>query len=142
ILNDVQAVAELGGRGIVLGALNRDDTVNGHLLEQVIETASDMDIAFRRAFDRVAEQTFACIVIAQYKDHIQRILTSGGEENCEAGKANLRDLVQRAAQIHGPSIMPGAGLSPENIRSIHEYVRASEYHTGKAVRINQSFRNM
>lgn len=129
ILNDIQAVAELGGRGIVFGALNRDDTINEHLLQQVIETAPDMDITFHRAFDRVADQTSAYKVLAQYKDHIKRILTSGGEENCEAGKANLRDLVQRAAQINGPSIMPGAGLSPENIRSIHEYVRASEYHT-------------
>src|SRR5699024_8065245 len=142
ILIDIQAVAELGGRGIVFGALNRADTINEHLLQQVIETAPDMDITFHRAFDRVADQTSAYKVLAQYKDHIKRILTSGGEEKCAAGTANLRDLVQRGGQIGAPSMLRGAGLSPENMPSIRAYVRASEYHSRKAVRINQSFTNL
>src|SRR5699024_9356807 len=105
-LNDIQAVAELGGREIVFGALNRDDTINEHLLQQVIETAPDMDITYHRAFDRVADKTSAYKVLAQYKDHHKRIITSGGEENYEAGIVIFQVHCQRSTSLTRPLTTP------------------------------------
>lgn len=138
---DIQAVLNLGGSGIVFGALNEDDTLNEKALADIIHLAPQLDITFHRAFDDVKSQEDAYRLLAKHKKHVKRILTSGGASNCEHGKNQLRYLADLSKELDGPVIMPGAGLSPENIQDIHDAVGADEYHFGKAVRIDQSFRN-
>jgi len=139
IHEDIKKVIDLGGKGIVFGALNEDHTIDVRVLEDVIERFPTIDITFHRAFDKIASQKEAYQTLAAYKDHVKRILTSGGEETCANGTQQLRKLVQMANEMEGPAIMPGAGLNQGNIQSLHEAVRADQYHFGKAVRVNQSF---
>jgi copper homeostasis protein len=40
-----------------------------------------------------------------------------------------------------PIIMPGSGLTPRNIETIHAQLQASEYHFGSAVRIDGNYLN-
>ncbi|WP_245799293.1 copper homeostasis protein CutC [Virgibacillus siamensis] len=141
IREDVKAILDLGGSGIVFGALRDDHTIDENKLMEIIEMAPQLDITFHRAFDEAVSQKAAYRVLAKYKSHVKRILTSGGERDCEHGKDQLRSLVELSREMDGPKIMPGAGLSPENIRSIHSFVRADEYHFGKAVRLGGSFQN-
>lgn len=138
---DVQAVLDLGGNGIVFGALNDDNTINEQALNDVIEIAPQMDITFHRAFDEVAPQEAAYRLLTKYKSHVKRILTSGGASDCEHGKEQLRNLVNLSKELDGPVIMPGSGLAPGNILDMHTAVGAWEYHFGKAVRIEDSFQN-
>src|SRR5699024_2425398 len=139
IHEDIKKVMDLGGTGIVFGALNEDHTINERVLEDVIEKFPTIDITFHRAFDKIASQKTAYQTLAAFKNHVKRILTSGGETNCVDGIQKLSALVQIANEMEGPAIMPGAGLNLENIQTVHEAVRADQYHFGKAVRVDQSF---
>lgn len=138
---DIRSIVDLGrgNAGIVIGALNEDKTINEKVLEEIISIAPELDITFHRAFDEVASQIDAYKTLLKYKQHVKRILTSGGEDNCEAGLDSLVELVKLATETDGPVILPGAGLAPANIEKIHQAVQANQYHFGKALRSEQSF---
>jgi len=141
ILEDINMALDAGAAGIVIGALNKDRTINEPIMESVISSFPQVDITFHRAFDEVPSQIEAYQTLAKYHQNVKRILTSGGKSNCLEGKRNLRTLVEMANKWNGPKIMPGSGLSPENIQEIHQVVDADQYHFGKAVRVNQTFEN-
>ncbi|WP_106496242.1 copper homeostasis protein CutC [Lentibacillus sp. Marseille-P4043] len=141
IYEDIKNVLELGGNGIVFGALNKDNTINEKVLENVMEISPQLDITFHRAFDEVTSLHDAYQTLTKYKQNVKRILTSGGERDCVAGKSKLQELVHTAKKLDGPKIMPGSGLTPENIQDIHKTVNANQYHFGKAIRIDQTLAN-
>lgn len=136
---DISIIKELGGTGIVFGALNNDGSIDEQLLEKVIKHASGLDITFHRAFDEVSSQKEAYKTLSQYKQDIKRILTSGGKPSCEDATEELKWLVEQAHLTGGPAILPGSGLSQENIATVHEIVKAKEYHFGSGVRVEKSF---
>lgn len=138
---DISIVKELGGTGIVFGALNQDGTIDEGLLESVINIADNLDITFHRAFDEVHSIEEAYETLANYKQNINRILTSGGKARCADATKELKWLVDQSRLTGGPAILPGSGLSSENIESIHQAVGADEYHFGSAVRKEGSFKN-
>lgn len=141
IHEDIRSVLALGGTGIVFGALNKDNTINERVLADVVSISDTIDITFHRAFDEVPSQRDAYLTLAKYRHQVGRILTSGGEANCLAGKSSLADLVKLAAETAGPNILPGAGMSPDNMEDIHQAVHADQYHFGKALRNENSFAN-
>jgi len=139
IQEDVKNILQLGGNKIVFGSLNADLTINEAQLASVINISKDLLITFHRAFDKTPSVINAYRTLTAYHDQVKTILTSGGMSNCLVGKQQLRELVTASRKHTGPQIMPGAGLSVENIEEIHQTVQASHYHFGKAVRVNQSF---
>ncbi|KAB8134186.1 copper homeostasis protein CutC [Gracilibacillus oryzae] len=139
ILADIENVITLGGTGIVFGALKEDHTVDEECLTQITYLFPEIDITFHRAFDEVTSQSEAYLTLAKYKQNIRRILTSGGEKDCLTGVNKLCELVELSHKMNGPHIMPGGGLTLDNIGSIHEKVKASQYHVGSSVRKEQSF---
>ncbi|KGA97661.1 copper homeostasis protein CutC [Alkalihalobacillus alcalophilus ATCC 27647 = CGMCC 1.3604] len=139
ILEDIQALLNLGGKRIVFGALKDDKTIDTEFLEEIIALSSDLDITFHRAFDEVDNQQTAYEALANYSKQVKRILTSGGKINCEEGKSQLRALVNQSFTTDGPAIMPGSGLSSANIQELHQRIGAKQYHFGKAMRLNHSF---
>ncbi len=138
---DISMIQQLGGTGIVIGSLTAERTIDERLLERVIELAPELDITFHRAFDEVICQETAYRTLTKYKQHIKRILTSGGKDSCEEATAELKSLVAQAQKLEGPAILPGSGLTSKNISDIHQSVEATEYHFGSGVRIDQSFCN-
>lgn len=141
ILNDIQALIELGGKRIVFGAQNKDGTVNETALKNITASYPQLDITFHKAFDEVPSLRDAYQMLATYKNNVKRILTSGGKKDCASGKDNLYELVQMERNTGGPSIMPGGGLHVSHIADIHHHVNADQYHFGKTVRVNASFSN-
>ena len=141
ICEDIEMITKLGGNRIVFGALNQNGTINEEMLREIIRRFPDIDITFHRAFDEVHSQEAAYRTLLQFKQNVRRILTSGGEVNCEKGKDQLAKLVKLSFGLNGPSIMPGSGLSPENIAGFHLMVSAEDYHFGSAVRVDGSFAN-
>lgn len=141
IEQDVKQLVELGGKNIVFGALNEDRTVDERLLEKVMNISPDLEITFHRAFDETASVMDAYQTLTKYSEQVKSILTSGGAENCSAGKEALRSLVEESKKSNGPQIMPGAGLNVENIADIHKVVQANQYHFGTAARLQNSFAN-
>lgn len=141
IHEDIKKIVDLGGRNIVVGALNKNDTVNEDILQSIIAIEPDLEMTFHRAFDETRSLTEAYRTLAKYDQNVKTILTSGGAVNCKTGQQDLAALVKESNILNGPQIMPGAGLSLDNIRDIHKNVGAKKYHFGKAVRVDQSFAN-
>ncbi|ASK62535.1 copper homeostasis protein CutC [Virgibacillus phasianinus] len=141
IKEDIKRIIEFGGERIVFGALDVNNAINEQILVDILNIYPQLDITFHRAFDDVLSQTEAYQTLTKYKRNVKRILTSGGEEDCWKGQKKLRDLVLTAKRNSGPKIMPGSGLSLQNIEEIHDIVQADQYHFGKAVRIDHSFTN-
>lgn len=139
MLEDIKHFHSIGVKGIVIGAINEDQTVNTKLIESIIDLGLDLDITFHRAFDETRDVQEAYEALLPYRNHVKRILTSGGKSSCSEGASELGELVVRAKETNGPEILPGAGLNADNIQDIHSQVGANQYHFGKAVRIDQSF---
>lgn len=141
IYEDIREIVELGGNKIVIGALNEDHTIDEKVLENVIAISPHLEITFHRAFDETGSLIEAYRTLAKYKKNVKTILTSGGAADCVSGQQELAALVREAKSIDGPQIMPGSGLSLNNIQDIQQAVQANQYHFGKAVRVDQSFAN-
>lgn len=141
IQEDIRALLDLGCNTIVFGALTEEGEINQSVLEEIISVSSDLDITFHRAFDETSSTMKAYKTLTQYKKNVKRILTSGGANTCEDGMKELKDLIYLSHQIKGPTVMPGTGLTKNNIKMIHTELRAEEYHFGKYVREDNVYRN-
>lgn len=139
IQEDIKQVLKLGGHRIVFGTLNRDLTINEEVLQTILDISPQLELTFHRAFDETRSVMDAYQTLTKYKQQIKTILTSGGANDCVAGMDNLEKLVKLSQKNQGPQIMPGSGLSLDNVEQIHESVQASQYHFGKAIRLNHSF---
>ncbi|WP_379552815.1 copper homeostasis protein CutC [Oceanobacillus picturae] len=139
ICEDIEAIERLGGNRVVFGALNEDHTINEAMLSKLFHQFPHLDLTFHRAFDEVVSQVEAYETLSKYKKNVKRILTSGGKANCEAGLEQLIKLADIERELQGPSIMAGAGLSGNNIEKIKQETGGTQFHFGKAVRIDQSF---
>ncbi|WP_040977916.1 copper homeostasis protein CutC [Oceanobacillus jeddahense] len=136
---DISLLNEMGHHRIVIGALKENKTIDTDFLDELFEEFPSLDITFHRAFDEVRDQTEAYEALTAYSKNIKRILTSGGANTCLEGKESLDRLVQLQHKLQGPRILPGSGLKPDNIQTLHAAVQAGEYHFGSGVRKNESF---
>lgn len=139
IREDIRKILYLGGTQVVFGALNKDKTINQQVLEEVIQISPRLEITFHRAFDETPSQTQAYLLLAEYKESVKQILTSGGQDTWKEGIDELQALVSLSRRLDGPKIMPGSSLNLDNIQDIHAKVKADQYHFGKAVRMDQTF---
>ena len=139
IKEDISIIQELGGNRIVFGCITENGEIDEVLLTKVIEHGPELDITFHRAFDDVQSQEDSYKVLTKYKNHVKRILTSGGKPKATQATNELKNLIKLSQELDGPIILPGSGVTPENIKMIHDKVGASEYHIGSGVRIDSDF---
>ncbi|ETI70835.1 copper homeostasis protein CutC [Neobacillus vireti] len=141
IKEDIKIIKELGAAGIVFGGLTEKHTVDFEILDMVLEEAQGLSITFHRAIDQTdALAAYKSLCNSPY--YVERILTSGGKPTVLEGLDPLNKMLAESKKIlDQPIIMPGSGLSSNNIEYIHKQLQASEYHFGSAVRINRDFRN-
>lgn len=138
---DIKVIKELGAAGIVFGVLTEKQTVDFDMLSMVLEEAKSLSVTFHRAIDQTNSlATYQSLCQSPY--HVDRILTSGGKPTVDEGLDSLKRMLAESQKSKDrPTIMPGSGLSANNIASIHEQLQAAEYHFGSAVRIDGDFRN-
>ncbi len=137
---DIQAFADLGVKGIVFGCLKNGE-IDQAFLEKVIKEVPHFDITFHRAFDELKNQGDGLEVLCQYSQHVRRILTSGGKASAYEGREKLQQMITLADVWSGPQILVGSGLNTENIKEVHTFLNAKEYHFGSGVRKDRSFAN-
>ncbi len=124
MVKEIRICRRLGARGVVIGALDGDGDVDIPLMRRLIGAAQGMDITFHRAFDRCNDPYAALEEIISLG--FNRILTSGQGRNAYEGRAVLAELVRRA--VRRITIMPGGGVTPENIGEIARACGAAEFH--------------
>ncbi|MBM7585933.1 copper homeostasis protein [Bacillus pakistanensis] len=135
---DIEIVKQIGANGIVFGSLTENGELNTSMLKQVLEFSDGLSVTFHRAIDEANDP------VALYKDlqsshmKVDRILTSGGAANVRMGLQKLKAMLE-SQQNGGPTVMPGAGLTLDNIEDIHGELKAREYHFGSGVRKQNHF---
>ncbi len=133
MLRDIEICKMLGVDGIVCGALERNGTLQLQQLRRFLAASEGMDFTFHRAFDRCNDPFLALEQCIDFG--VSRILTSGQQPTAMQGVDCIAKLVEKAE--NKISIMPGSGVSPDNILEIKTLTQATEFHLS-AKRVVQS----
>ncbi|MGE5406189.1 MAG: copper homeostasis protein CutC [Methanosarcina sp.] len=135
---DIRMCRDLCVDGIVLGILKPDGTIDTQRTSELIDLAYPLKVTFHRAFDMCSDP------FKGLEDVIStgalRLLTSGQKNRAEEGQDLIGNLVSQAG--NRLIIMPGGGISDDNIETIAKSTGATEFHmTGrKTIQSEMQFR--
>ena len=121
---DIRRCQEIGVKGVVFGVLDSDGSVATIKIRRLIQAAGSMDVTFHRAFDVCRDPMLAMQQLADLG--VSRILTSGQRATVPQGLQLLSKLIEAAPA--GMTILPGCGITPENLEHILKETNASEFH--------------
>ncbi len=124
MLKDIEMCRQLGVDGVVFGCLTADGEVDMERNRELMEAAKGMSTTFHRAFDMCKDPLESLEKIISLG--FDRILTSGGEPKAEQGIDLLKKLVEKAGDHI--IIMPGSGVTEDNIHKIAQETGAKEFH--------------
>ncbi|CAM9240375.1 unnamed protein product, partial [Hapterophycus canaliculatus] len=143
---DVLAAVRAGAHGVVIGALVEDGSIDYDTTERLVRAAGattgaseataatdarsgSVSVTFHRAFDCcITEPVVALETLVRLG--IDRLLTSGREASAWEGRDVIARLV--AASNGRIAILPGAGITRENVKQLLFYTGAREVHVGSA----------
>ena len=128
---DVISCNGLGCEGIVLGILKADGEIDVVRCSELISLSGKMQITFHRAFDHCCDLEKGLEDVISLGCH--RLLTSGGAMYAENALSQLKRMI-----IHAGNriiIMPGSGLTEENLLKIATETGAHEFHSTAKKRI-------
>jgi copper homeostasis protein len=123
---DIQTCGDLHCDGVAVGMLTAKGDVDATRCKELIRIAKryNMGVTFHRAFDRCNNFFEALETIIDMG--CERILTSGGRDTALEGVETIQHLTVRAnGRI---SLMPGSGITPENIATLAQKTLACEFH--------------
>jgi copper homeostasis protein len=129
MMRDIAAAKRLGANGVVIGVLNRDQTVDVSRTKKLVELARPLSVTFHRAFDEVRDQFAALEDIVALG--IDRILTSGGMPSISDGVLTVKKLVESAGDR--VAVMAGSGITMRNAGEIVARTGVKEVHVRSAV---------
>lgn len=131
MVSDIKFMKLLGIQGVVIGALTPEGNIDEVALKRLMAASRDIGVTFHRAFDLCNDPKQALEILIDAG--CERILTSGQQAKAEQGTDLIKELV---AQADGRiSIMPGAGVTPENAQEIINLTQVNEIHlSGKTTR--------
>ena len=122
--HDIRIAKEMGADGIVLGLLRADGTIDVERTRQLVALAHPLPVTFHRAID-VSRDLLEALE-AVIATGAVRVLTSGGAPSVVEGAAMVAKMVEAAkGRI---IVMPGCGITPDNVLSIIETTGAQEVH--------------
>ena len=129
MVDTIRRCKELGVNGVVIGALKEDGRIDKPVMELLVREAKPLHITFHRAFDECRDQYNALEVIIRLG--IERVLTSGHKATAYEGRYALKDLVKQASGRI--VIMPGCGITADNIDAVASASGASEFHGSRII---------
>lgn len=128
MLYDIELAQALGADGLVIGALTTTGDIDWDWVRRCRQaTDASRSLTFHRAFD-FCRQPIESIAGLE-EAGIDRVLTSGGVDSAPHGAERLKACVAAARRL---SIMPGGGVSPDNIAALALATGAREFHFSAA----------
>ena len=107
MLNDIKDCRELGVKGVVIGALNINKTIDRDAMLRMKDVAKDLEITCHRAFDDSFDWKNSMDVLIEAG--VNRILSSGLSSSVELGLPILAEMMKYAkSRIE---IMVGGGVT-------------------------------
>lgn len=126
---DIKVCKNLGVKGVVIGALNRDNTINYEAIQDMITLAKPMSVTFHKAIDELKDPVSEVKKLA--KIGVNRILTSGTKETALEGKKILKKMIKEAGDEI--IIIVAGKVTKENLDEISTLIPTKEYHGKKIV---------
>jgi len=129
MFEDIAVCKELGCAGVVVGFADAEWKVNQALTRAAVEAAGSMAVTYHRAFDDICDEDPGSdrALEAVIDAGCSRLLTSGRAQTAEEGIDQIKRFVEQAqGRI---VIMPGSGVSPENVKQIIQHTGVREVHT-------------
>ncbi len=124
MLLDIATARDAGLAGVVLGAQADDDSLNLPMLAKLVEASGPLGKTLHRVIDVVPDPFLALdqAVLLGF----DRVLTSGAKPTAPEGAAMIKQMMTRAGGAL--SVMPGCGLSSENVADVMRQTGAYEVH--------------
>jgi copper homeostasis protein len=123
--NDLMACKQLGFKGVVIGLLLADGSIDTKRTAALVQAAGSMEITFHRAFDRCKDPFIALEKLIDLG--CKRVLTSGQVPNVGNAISMIQQLVEQANDRI--IILPGSGVRANNIAEIVLKTGAKEIHS-------------
>ena len=123
IIEDIQFCKKNNINGIVIGALNKNLSINMKQTKVLVEIARPMKVTFHRAFDIIfkLEKDLNKII----ECGCDYLLTSGQKPNVDDGLNNISKLVKQSSQKI--KIIAGGGVNHNNVESLYK-IGVREFH--------------
>lgn len=126
---DIKVCKYLGIKGVVIGALNQDKTINYKAIKEMVELAKPMSVTFHKAIDELENPVVEVKKLA--KIGVNRILTSGTKETALEGKEILNQMIKEAG--NDIIIIVAGKVTKDNLEEISKSIPTKEYHGKKIV---------
>lgn len=134
-ISDLCAVARevsaLRVDGIVVGFL-RKGKIDNEAISKILASAPDLHATFHHAFD-ASDDPLQSIDTLKPFTQVDRILTRGSPESLALQISKLTEFETKARP--GIRILAGGGLDASRIRELLSSTPVSEFHVGRAVRV-------
>ncbi len=129
MLRDIDAVAEFGLEGVVIGANRLNGELDDIILNRLVSHAhaARLKVTLHRSFD-LSPDLYASLAVVEQLG-IDTVLTSGGALSAPEGIDALKDLVRAVASAEAPiELMAGVGVNAANAREIVDHTGVKWLH--------------
>lgn len=123
-LSEIDAIKQSGLAGVVIGANLAGGALDVPSLTRLVAAADGLDITLHRSIDLTPDPVRAMQEVVDLG--IQRVLSSGGSAKAVDGLARLTAMM--AAGGGDVSVMPGSGVTPQNVVHIVQQLGVTEVH--------------
>lgn len=134
MLDDISAARNAGLEGVVLGVQSVDGGLDVACLERLRAAAVGMETTLHRVIDVVPDPLVALDQAISLG--FDRVLTSGAAPVAPEGVETIATLMARAKGRL--SVMPGCGLTPDNVAEIVARTGVNEVHAACSVKVPEA----
>ena len=134
MMRDLEEIIVLQANGIAVGALTAANALDKPFLEEIAKLASDnrIELAFHMAFDEIPEEKQRDALLWLGEIGFKRILTHGGpkENTIFDNAAHIAELAKINPDM---TIMPGGGITKDNLADLEKVLELTEVHGTRIV---------
>ena len=134
MMQDLEEIIASHANGIAVGALTAANELDKPFLEEIAKLASDngTELAFHMAFDHIPEDKQRDALLWLGEIGFTRILTHGGpaENTIFDNAAHIAELAKINPDM---TIMPGGGITKENLADLEKVLTFTEVHGTRIV---------
>ncbi|MEO0340401.1 MAG: copper homeostasis protein CutC [Bacteroidota bacterium] len=120
----------LGIEGVVFGVLKEDNTLDLTKIAKLAKLAYPMEVTIHRAIDDTPDILLATEELKKMEG-VHAVLSAGQAANAWEGRNMLKEMVATAGQAL--TVIPGGGVTKENVGQLHQTVGTQVYHGTKIV---------
>lgn len=131
MLDDINAMQSEDIDGVVFGAVDVTNAIDGALMQRIVEAAKPLPVTLHRALDESYEPEKALEALAGI---VPRVLTSGPAATAWDGREDLKNWIERFGNQY--TFVSSGSLTAEQLPEYIRYVKPDTVHLGSAARTN------